>query len=84
MAYRIEYTKSAVKDVAALDPQVRRRVLRAIDDLAENPRQVGAIQLKGSKHWRIRVGDYRVIYDINDGKLIVLVLRVRHRGEVYD
>jgi mRNA interferase RelE/StbE len=57
--------------------------MRAIRNLSANPRPAGCKKLKGLDAWRIRVGDYRVIYEIHDDVLVVLVIRVAHRGEVY-
>ena len=60
------------------------RIVRAIEALAVTPRPPGAIQLAGGDgELRIRVGDYRIIYDIEDDALVVLVLRIGHRGDVY-
>ncbi len=84
MSYAIEWRPSARKEVRRLDPPVRRRVITAIEALAEDPRPPGSITLTGSPGWRrIRIGGYRVIYDINDNALVVLVLRVGSRGDVY-
>lgn len=61
-----------------------RRILRAIENLSEDPRPSGCIQLTdGDGELRIRVGDYRVVYDVNDDQLVVLVLRLGHRREIY-
>jgi mRNA interferase RelE/StbE len=57
--------------------------MQAIGQLADNPRPVGCKKLKGMSAWRIRVGDYRVVYEIHDDVLVVLVVRVAHRREVY-
>ncbi len=54
-----------------------------IDALADDPRPPSATKLVGSEYWRVRVGDYRVVYDIHDDELIVLVVRIAHRREVY-
>lgn len=82
--YSIEYDRSAVKELKKLDRQVVRRIRPAIDALAEDPRPVGSRQLVGQTDLlRIRVGDYRVIYTIQDKRVVVLVLRVAHRREVY-
>lgn len=84
MTYAIEWRPSARKEVRRLDPPVRRRVIDAIEGLADDPRPAGAVTLTGSPGWRrIRVGGYRVVYDVNDRDLVVLVLRVGSRGEVY-
>lgn len=84
MSYAISYVPSAAKAIRKLDKSVARRLLEAIDGLANDPRPPGFIQLAGGRgEFRIRVGDYRVVYDVQDGELIILVLRVGHRREVY-
>lgn len=85
MKWSVEFTRHALKQLGKLDEQVRRRVVRAIQELADEARPPGAKKLVGeSDHWRIRVGDYRVVYVIDDGELIVLVVRVAHRSRVYE
>ena len=82
--YRVLLERAAEKDLGRLGSGIRIRVLTAIQALASNPRPPGCRKLVGSKHdWRIRVGDYRVIYEIADEIRIVRVNRVRHRGAVY-
>jgi len=84
VTYAIEWRPSARKEVRRIDPPVRRRVIDAIEGLADDPRPAGSVTLTGSPGWRrIRVGGYRVVYDVNDRALVVLVLRVGSRGEVY-
>lgn len=88
MGWRIEFSGGARKALDHLDPQAARRVLRCLRDRidgADDPRLLGK-PLKGSKLgdlWRYRVGDYRIIADLRDNVMIVLVLRVAHRSEVY-
>lgn len=84
MKYEIAYAQSAVKTLRKFDRGIARRILAAIDALASDPRPHGCRQLKGgSGEMRIRVGDYRVIYDVNDGEVVILVLAIGHRSEVY-
>lgn len=84
MPYEITYAHSALKALRKLDRIVAQRILRAVDSLAQDPRPQGCLQLSGGDgEFRIRVGDYRVIYDVNDEELVVLVLRAAHRREVY-
>lgn len=84
MSYSISYVSSAAKTLRKLDNPVARRLLATISQLAEDPRPAGCIQLKGGDgELRIRAGEYRVIYEIYGGELLVLVLRVGHRREVY-
>ena len=84
MAYTVELTRTAAKALADLDTVPRARVARAIDALAEDPRPPGAVALQGGAGTlRIRVGDHRVVYTIEDARLVVLVLTIGHRREVY-
>ncbi|RRC95082.1 type II toxin-antitoxin system RelE/ParE family toxin [Schaalia canis] len=82
--YQISYAPSAVKYLRKLDRSTQRRLLNAIEGLAKDPTPPRSIQLKGGQgERRIRVGDYRVIYEINNGELIILVLKIGHRRDVY-
>ena len=83
MSYSIRIKKSAAKDLAAIERTHRERIIAAIDNLKTNPHR--GTQLKGelSGLRRIRVGDYRVIYEVAHKELIVLVIRVRHRRDVF-
>jgi len=84
MPYSVEYLPSARKQLDALTEDIHGRISAAIDDLEENPRPPGCKKLKGrDNEYRISVGDYRVIYEIRDAVLIVLVVKVAHRGKVY-
>ena len=77
--YRVIVERSAEKDLRRLPLDLRFRVADALRSLANDPRPVGSRKLAGTKHdWRIRVGDYRVIYEIADS-----IYRVRHRREAY-
>jgi mRNA interferase RelE/StbE len=80
MAYEIEWTASALRELRKLDQQVARRVLGAINRLTQDPRPAGARSLVGHPGgvMRLRVGDYRVIYQIEDNRLVVTVVRVAH------
>lgn len=88
MAWRIEFAREAERELAALDPPVARRILAFVHErLArlDDPRQVG-VPLKGSSistFWRYRVGDWRLIAQIEDEVLRILVLRLGHRRDVY-
>ena len=82
--YAVEFRRSAERDLRRLDTSTQQRVLRATSRLAEAPRPAGCRKLHGSDNaFRIRVGDYRVIYTVDDTVLIVAIERVRHRREVY-
>ncbi|WP_380166885.1 type II toxin-antitoxin system RelE/ParE family toxin [Jannaschia sp. R86511] len=84
MAYRIELTPSAARELRKLDPSARRRVQAVVELLANDPRPPSATRLVGGAgEWRVRTGDYRVVYAIEDDILLVLVVRVGHRRDVY-
>ena len=82
--YQVVVARSAEKDLKALSSQIRPRALLAIQALSKNPRPTGSRKLVGTDNdWRIRVGDYRIIYEIADEVRIVRINRVRHRRDVY-
>ena len=83
MAYQVTLAHAVDKAVAKLPKNIRRRVDAAILLLASNPRPFGAIKMAGEEAYRIRVGDYRIIYTIEDQQLLVLVIDVGHRRDVY-
>jgi mRNA interferase RelE/StbE len=84
--YRIDFAPSAERDLAKLPATVQRRIRVAVDRLELDPRPSSTRLLarqRGERRWRIRVGDYRVIYEIHDDQLLVLVVRLGHRDDVY-
>ncbi len=81
--YTIRLERQARKALAALPQPDYGRISAAIRALAQNPRPQGCRKLSGYDAWRIRVGNYRVIYEINDGDLIVIVVDIGHRRDVY-
>lgn len=84
MAYRIELLPSAVRDLARLDKTNQQRVGRKISDLADNPRPSGSKKLRDQgNRWRLRIGDFRVVYDIRDELILILILKIGHRRDVY-
>ena len=84
MAYRIEIQRSAEKELEALSLTLQARIFKAIDGLAGDPRPNGCKKLSGAKNaYRVRIGEYRIVYEIYDGVLVVIVIRVAHRREVY-
>lgn len=84
VTYRIEVAPAALRELRKLDSQARRRIQAVVELLADQPRPPGAIKLSGGEgEWRVRTGDYRVIYEIHDQVLLVLVVAVGHRREVY-
>ena len=81
----ITLAPSAARQLRKFDPDVRRRIQAALELLAVEPRPPAAIRLVGgSGEWRVRTGDYRIVYEIKDGQLLILVLRIGHRREIYD
>jgi len=84
MPYRVEIEPPALKQLEKLDRQIRDRLRAAIRKLEENPRPPGCEQLTGRPGYRIKVRqDWRVIYTVNDGVTLVLVIEVGHRKEIY-
>lgn len=84
MPYLIDFRPSALKAYNNLPRLERRRIERAIDALANHPRPTGARKLVAELNlWRIRVGSYRVIYQIEDDRLLILVVKIGHRKDVY-
>ncbi len=82
--YNVLLERAAEKDLSRLSAQGHDRISATIQGLARDPRPPGCRKLVGSEHdWRVRVGDYRVIYEIADVVRVVRVHRVRHRREVY-
>jgi mRNA interferase RelE/StbE len=85
VAYKIEFRPAALQDLKALPREILQRVSEKISALAENPRPGGVEKLSGSEgdYYRIRMGDYRVLYTIQDKALWILIIKVRHRREEY-
>jgi mRNA interferase RelE/StbE len=82
--YKVVFARSARKELQNLDPQVARRILKHIESLAMNPRPAGVVKLEGSIDlWRIRIGEWRVVYRVSDAHRVVDIIAVRHRGDVY-
>lgn len=82
--YQVLVERSAEKDLKKLSSEVRPRAVAAMQALAKNPRPSGSRKLAGTENdWRIRVGDYRIIYEIADAIRIVRINPVRHRGDAY-
>jgi mRNA interferase RelE/StbE len=82
--YEIVFARSARKELQALSHTVAERILGKVELLASNPRPPGCKKLRGhSNLWRIRVGEYRIIYGIDDNNMIIDVSVIRHRSEAY-
>lgn len=83
--FKIEYKRSALKNIKILPREMEERIRSAIDNLSGNPRPHGSRKISGAgeDRYRVKVGDYRVIYRIYNDYLLVLILRVAHRREAY-
>jgi len=82
--YKIEVKKSAVKELKSIPSNDLKRILAKIEMLEDDPRPVGYIKLTGEEIYRIRQGNYRILYSIEDDILTVLIVKVGHRKDVYD
>ena len=83
-SFRIEWRRSTKKDLRKLPPSAVLRIVRAVESLVEEPFPLGAEKLKGSEHaYRIRVGDYRVVYEVFAEIRLIEIERMRHRKDVY-
>ena len=84
MTYRVTLSRTAELELRRFDPPARRRIQAAIELLADNPRPPAATRLVGGAgEWRVRTGDYRIIYEIDDQSIHVLVIRIGHQREIY-
>lgn len=83
MPYTVTIKRSAEREMAALPDNVFERVTISIIDLESNPRKPGCKKLRGSHHYRVRSGDYRILYTIDDENLVVEIVAVGHRKDVY-
>ena len=82
--YKVFFKSSADQQLRKLPEALQRRIVGEVESLAHDPRPKGVVKLAGCENlWRIRIGDYRVVYEIHDDRLIVLVMRVAHRKDVY-
>ena len=83
--YSISFVRSARKELEALPNPILRRILTKIETLAKNPRPAGCKKLKGARElWRVRVGEYRVVYSVFDREVRIEIITVRHRRQAYD
>ena len=84
LPYQVDLTASARKELRALPKDVLGRLFQVLKDLSTTPRPAGSKKLTNSlSAWRVRVGDYRIVYAIDDKERIVEMIRIAHRGEVY-
>lgn len=82
--YKITFKKSVAKDLRNIPANEIKKILAKIDTLAENPRAEGSVKLSTQERYRIRQGLYRIIYEIHDDSLVVIVVKVGHRSAVYN
>ena len=83
MTYSLDIGRRPQKDLGKLLNETAARLRRAIASLAENPRPPGCLKLVGGPEWRVRVGDYRVVYTIDDDTRVVTIVAVGHRRDIY-
>ena len=83
MSYSVRLTAAAERQLRRLSRPTQERLVRALVLLEQEPRPSGCRKLTGESQYRVRVGDYRIVYDVRDRELLVLVLRVAHRRDVY-
>lgn len=83
--YKIIFNKAYLKELESIPKKVRNQILESVNSLSNNPRPEGVKKLKGFNDplYRIRCGDYRIVYTIRDKELIVLVIQVGHRKDIY-
>lgn len=84
MTYKVEITPAAKRQIKKLIQPVQLAIIERLEQLTENPRPPGALKMQGAENlYRIRVGDYRIIYEIQDQTLLIAIVKVGHRGDVY-
>jgi mRNA interferase RelE/StbE len=84
VAHRLELTPRALRDLKKLPAQARERLQPTIEALASDPRPAGVVKLEGEQDvYRVRVGDYRILYEVHDSVLLVIVVKVGNRRDVY-
>jgi len=84
MGYRLTYLPGAVRDIRGLPAAVAERARRGLEHLAEEPRLGKPLQGELRPFWSHRVGDYRIVYEIRDAEVVVLVVMIGHRREIYE
>ena len=83
MKYKLFIEKVAQKELSKVPHKEQLRIIAAVKNLTENPRPPGVKKLTGRDAWRIRIGNYRIIYEIQEDKLIVLIVHIGHRKDIY-
>lgn len=82
--YRLILSNKAEKQLDKLSDKIAEPIIDALENLKTNPRPNGYIKLKGKNSYRIRIGNYRVVYDIFDGELVIEIITLGHRKDIYD
>jgi mRNA interferase RelE/StbE len=83
--YELRFRPAALRQLRKLDSQIARRIKSTTETLRSEPRPPGVKALTGQRGWlRIRVGDYRIVYEVRDSELVVLVIQIGHRSQIYD
>lgn len=83
MTYQLQIKRNAQKALAKIPQPYQKNIINAIYRLADSPFPIACKKLTGKEAWRIRVGDYRVIYEVKDSQLIIFVIDIGHRKEIY-
>ena len=82
-SYELVFKKSVAKDLRAFPKRDVKRILERIRALADDPRPPGCEKVSGSERYRVRQGAYRIVYEIEDARLVVLIVKIGHRGDIY-
>ena len=82
--YKIEWKRSAIKELKKLDKTIIKRIINSVEALSENPQPKGCRKLKGAEFtYRLRLGKYRIIYSLQSSKLVIEIIKIGHRKEIY-
>ncbi len=84
MPYKLYISRNAQKELSKLDEESYYHIKKSISDLGNNPRPIGSKKLVDRDGWRIRIGNYRVVYEIDDAKNKIIVLHIGHRRDIYN
>ena len=82
-SYRLEFKKSAIKELNSLPNKEIKKIINAINQLIEEPCSLNSKKLTASEVYRMRVGDYRILYEIKDNVLIIYIIKIGHRKDIY-
>lgn len=82
--YRIQFTRSAQKELSRIPKKDQIRIITRIQELSKEPRPAGSKKLTNEEKYRVRQGNYRILYQIKDEELIIVLVKIRHRKDVYE